>query len=280
VKSARVTGLNFYPVKSCAGVALEAARLTPSGFELDRHWMFIDQNDRFISQREISTLARVGVKVAEAALELSFGEERISVSRDASKLGKRERRTVTVWTDTFEALAYEESVGVDAWISKILGQPARLVEDEGKRRLKEDRCVPGFLDRVSFADGFPLMVLSEESLIDLNARIRARKPDHVDLPMNRFRPNVVIAGVNAYEEDAHPRTRIGDTTFLCGKPCERCVIPTIDQVTLATSKEPLATLATYRRHGQEVIFGQNLCVPDLLSTPVVLRVGDPVAFED
>lgn len=276
----RVTALNVFPVKSCAGIALDAARLTPTGLADDRHWMIVDDKGVFISQREVDTLAKILVTVDDTALHLACDGDTFSVPRDVTTFGPRERLTVSVWSDTFRALSYPAKVGVDDWLSNVLSRPVRLIEDDGDRPLKETVQVAGYFGRMAFADGYPMLILSEESLADLNQRIRARRPDHIDVPMNRFRPNVVIEGGGPYCEDAHRYIHIGETKFLGGKPCARCVIITIDQQTLVTSKEPLATLATYRREDGEVMFGQNLRVPVISGAPITLRVGDPVAFED
>ncbi len=273
-----VSAIHIYPVKSCAGIALSAATLLPDGLEHDRHWMITDESDRFLSQRELARLALVSTEVTSDALVLGFGGESFAVPRAARELGPRPPRTVTVWSDTFAAVGYAPEVGVDAWLSRMLGQPVRLAEDSGARRLNPERAVPGFYDRVTFADGYPLLALSEESVTDLNARIRARarKRAHVDLPMNRFRPNLVFRGGGAYFEDAHERYRVGGLPMLGGRPCARCVITTIDQATLATAKEPLATLARYRRVDSEVMFGMNLRVGELPGGRATVRVGDVV----
>lgn len=174
------------------------------------------------------------------------------------------RRQVEVWRDTVAAV----SAGPMAarWLSTFLGEDCELIRmpETTVREVDPDVAGPGH--RVAFADAYPLLVVSEASLADLNLRIEE------PLPMDRFRPNLVVTGCPPFAEDGWRRIRIGDVEFVGVKPCARCSIPTVDQMTGKRGKEPLATLAHYRRRGREVLFGQNIVH---VGTGVI-RVGDPV----
>ncbi|MBP9913634.1 MAG: MOSC domain-containing protein, partial [Opitutaceae bacterium] len=182
--------------------------------------------------------------------------------------------TVQVWRDTVEAEAC--SVEIDVWLSDFLRQPCRLVRigQNYRRPVKPAKAQPG--DVFTFADGYPMLALGEASLADLNDRLVAQ--GEAPVPMDRFRPNLVIAGSAAFAEDTWPRFRIGDLTFRTTGPCARCTITTTDQQTAARGKEPLRTLATYRRDQTEptnLNFGQNL-VHETKSGS--LRVGDAISI--
>jgi uncharacterized protein YcbX len=189
----------------------------------------------------------------------------------ALPLGERDgdRRRVTIWGDEVDAVMAPARVG--EWLSDFLGARYHLarIPDSSVRAVDGEYGVPG--DRVGFADAFPFLIISQASLDDLNDRLAAQgtRP----LPMNRFRPNLVIDECPAFAEDGWSHVRIGDIGFRVVKPCARCVITTTDQDTGVTSREPLRTLATYRRVGTKVMFGQNAC-HDAVGE---LRVGDRVS---
>lgn len=258
----QVTALWMYPVKSCAGTPLRVAQLGPRGIEHDREFMVVDTHGRFISQREEPRLALVRPRRTETALALAApGVPGLRVDvHDAA------RYEVVIWRD--RVCAADQGDRVAEWLSTFLGRNCRLV------RLPDDvvRPVdPTFAtrpdDQVSLADGFPLLLTSEASLADLNGRLEQ------PLPMSRFRPNVVVSGVGiAYAEDRWAEIRIGNLTFSVVKACARCVITTTDQATAARGREPLATLATYRRVPRGVLFGQNL----IHAGPGRIAVGDRV----
>jgi len=253
---ARVASLHVYPVKSCRGIDVDAFRVTETGPEWDRRWMIVTAADgRFITQRSHPAMARIAVAIAGGNLRLtSEGIEPLLVP--LAHVG--EARRVTVWNDT--------CLGVDAggdaadWLAATLGEPLRLVRiDSSVPRLASTEFAGPGLYPVSFSDGYPVLMISRESLADLNRRL----PEAV--PMERFRPNVVIEGVAAYTEDAMERFRFGPVVLRGVKRCTRCAIPTTDQRTGARHphQEPIRTLKAYRhdRALKGVVFGQN-CVID------------------
>lgn len=258
----RVSALYVYPIKSCGGVYLDAARIARHGFELDRRWMLVDATGSFLTQRTMPRMALVRVAIDEDALRVSapgMPALRVPFGRsDGWPL------TTEIWGDRPKAVTVDPTA--DAWFGRFLGVECRLVHmpDDALRRVDPDHAEAG--DRVAFADGFPFLLTSEASLVDLCAR--AAMP----LDMRRFRPNLVVSGFGPWAEDGWRRIRVGATEFRVAKPCGRCVVTTVDQDTAEVSKEPLRTLATFRKVGSKVLFGQNL----IHDGEGVVRVGDRV----
>jgi uncharacterized protein YcbX len=264
-----ISALCVYPVKSCAGIRYDQAELVERGLRYDRQWMVVDPANKFITQREVASMALVKTQLTDHQLILTAPNLTPLSIPLAEHDG--ERVDVTVWKDTCQAV--DEGEEAAQWISAALGTDARLVRmpPSTERLTSTDYTdVPG---TVSFADGYPLLFISEASLEDLNTCLTARGKD--TLPMNRFRPNVVVAGCEPYAEDTWQQITIGDIAFDVVKPCARCVITTVDQ-SIGVSpdiKEPLATLATYRRgKNGGAMFGQNVLHRSL----GVLHVGDQI----
>jgi uncharacterized protein len=254
--------LFIYPLKSARGIALEHAYVEERGLKFDRRWMVVDAQGTFITQRTHSLLARVDVAIGSTGLRLSapnHGELRLSLYPSTPA-----RRPVVVWDDTVGAM----DVGAEAseWISELLGERCTIVffPDDASRLV--DPRFARRRERTAFSDGFPVMVLSQASLDDLNARLA------VPLTMERFRPNIVIGGCDAFAEDTWQSIRIGDVVLPIVKPCARCVITTTDQHTAERGIEPLATLARYRNVNGKVLFGQNALVEQTGS----IAIGDEV----
>jgi len=260
---AHISGLIIYPVKGCGGIALEVARLTPTGLAYDRHWMVVHPDGRFVTQREFARLALVGTKLDGSRLTLAAaGQEPLTIEpgRDGARMH------VQVWGD--RCIGIDEGDAAAAWFSRHLQQPVRLVRfDPAKPRPSDPdyaRDLPAFSE---FSDGFAILVISEASLADLNTRLAT------PLPMNRFRPNIVIAGVEAFDEDRMETLTADAIELRLVKSCTRCQVTTTDQVTAQVSEEPLATLASFRMHAQlgGVAFGQNAVVAN--GAGHTLRVG-------
>ncbi len=265
-----VSGLFVYPIKACAGISLPEARLTPRGLADDRWMMVVDPDGRFLTQRECPTLGQVKPRIDGETLALEApGSETLNVS---FKHGGQ-RREVVVWKSTCQAIDQGDEVA--DWFGQYLGREVRLVRvaDDFHRAL-DPRYAPRPADTTAFADGYPILVISEESLADLNARLASA------LPMNRFRPNVVVRGASAYAEDTWRSFTIGGLPFEGVKTCARCVVTTTDQITAQRGKEPLATLATYRDSERGVLFGQNVIQTPPDGAPSwewgTIRVGDDI----
>jgi uncharacterized protein YcbX len=259
-----VTAIHIYPMKSTKGIALSCAPVEPWGLAGDRRWLLVDAEQKFVTQREHPVLATLSSIPDHTGLTLSApGRGSVHVPFPA----RGEPADVTIWKST---VAAAHAGGADAWLSDIVGFDVRLVylDDPTRRAVDPDYAAPG--DTVSFADDFPLLLASTASLAALNGWLA--DDGHPALPMNRFRPNVVVDGFDPWAEDHWTLLRIGDVTFRSVKPCARCVVTTIDQETLAKGREPLRVLAKHRRVDQEVRFGQNL-IPDHRGT---IHLGDPV----
>ena len=249
----RVGGLFVYPVKSGAAVAVDDWPLVGRGMAHDREYMVVDEDGTFLTQREVPALALVQPVLSEPfALSTPLGDATIS---DAGM------RSVRVWEHTGPATDCGD--GVSALLSDFLERPCRLV------RLAPDHHRPTELGggQVGFADGYPLLLACESSLADLNARLPTA------LPMDRFRPNVVIEGAEAFAEDTWATIQLGSVRVDVVKPCARCAITRVDQATgLRGDGEPLRTLGTFRKAKGGVMFGQNAVHRDLGT----LAVGDEV----
>jgi uncharacterized protein len=259
----RVTSLFHYPVKSCRGIALEAATLDRRGVVDDRRFMIVDEWGRFISQRSHPRLALVEVGLGDDHLTLTApgaGGVTIPIARSGTT------RTVVVWQDECDAI--DQGREASEWLSSYLEDRVDLVRlDDAFRRPVDMQYAVRASDQVGFADGYPLLVISEESVDDLNTRLEQ------PVLMNRFRPNIVVRGGGAYAEDQWRRVRFGDVSAAIVKPCARCSTTTVDQATGIRGKEPLRTLATYRHDPErDVLFGQNA----IHSAPGTIRVGDVV----
>lgn len=278
--------INIYPIKSLKGISFDTAKVEERGLQYDRRWMLTHPDGMFFTQREFPRMATISVEVtSDALLVTSNGTGEISVPFEPDK---GHRQSVTIWQSVCDGLVYNGEVS--EWFSDAIGTDCRLVYMPDNTRRSVNKRFDQGNEVVSFADGYPLMVLSEASLADLNERIIA-KPDegvHGPLPMNRFRPNLVVSGADAFAEDDWNKIRIGDAIFRSTKPCERCVVTTVDQAKGAfAGKEPLKTLASYRMAkdvmpdrydslgvgANAVLFGQNLIAETARST---ISVGDKI----
>jgi uncharacterized protein YcbX len=251
--TAIVSQLNIYPIKSCAGTALDRVKLTQHGLAGDRNWMVVSEAGRFLTQRELPRLALVKPLLDGPRLCLrATGLPDLDVTVDQEGAATQ----IIVWKDRLAAI----DAGEDAshWLSSFLHTAVRLVRfDTSIARLSDPRWTTGVDAPIAFADGFPILVISEASLADLNERVD--KP----LPMNRFRPNIVLRGLAAYEEDCVTEFFDGKLRLRVVKPCVRCSITTVEQARGEfTGAEPLQTLKRYRwnRELRGPQFGQNAII--------------------
>ena len=263
-----VSELYIYPIKSLGGIALNSATLTDRGFEHDRRWMLVDDNNQFITQREVNAMALLKPQLTEQGLLIQnsrvTGEE-LLVPFEPTVAGTT---MVEVWSN--HCRAQQVSAEADAWFSKQLGISCKLMYMPDTTNRFVDGRYAHNKEITSFSDGFPLLLIGQASLDDLNSRLAA------PLPMNRFRPNVVFTGGTAFEEDTMKQFEINGITFFCVKPCARCVMTTIDQQSGAKAKEPLTTLSTYRMKRNKILFGQNL----LYKGPGKITVGDTITIQE
>lgn len=278
-----LSALYIYPIKSCSAIALEQAQITPWGLEWDRHWMLVDLNGRFLSQRRYPVMARIVPSFSAHSLVVSApGVSSLNVPLDAEAI--QERRSVTLWKDRLRA--FDEGVAAADWFSGVMGVSVRLVRfDATVRRLASKHWTGGVDAATQFADGFPFLVTAQASLDELNARLVAKGAPAI--PMNRFRPNLVLSGLDAYDEDRIDTLVIDVDERIAlrlVKPCARCSMPTIDQILGARNRqwprEPLDTMASYRanpRVGGGLTFGQNALI--VKGEGQALRLGMKIRHE-
>ncbi|MCT4353873.1 MOSC domain-containing protein [Streptomyces sp. Je 1-79] len=270
----RLRSVHVHPVKALRGYALAEAEVQPWGLAGDRRWAVVDASGKVVTQRRHPRMA------AAAAEALPGGGIRVSASGHPALSIEVPRPSSTIRVEVFDTPVDAVPAGpaADAWFSAFLETESRLVhmDDPARRRpIDPAHALPG--ETVSFADGYPLLATTTSSLDALNSLIaQGNHPGEGPLPMNRFRPNVVVEGTAPWAEDGWTRLAIGEVMFRVAKPCGRCVVTTVDQFTGERGKEPLRTLATHRRDGNKLIFGQNL-VPE---HPGTIRVGDEVKILD
>lgn len=265
-----LTEINVYPVKSLGGIALTEAKTERRGLQYDRRWMLVDDTGRFMTQREIPEMALLRTAIEPPFLTVYWKDnpsEKVQIPLDVAAADLAKLR-VEVWEDVCSARILPDDI--NRWFSDNLRQSLRLVYMPGTTRRKADGRYAPKGHHVSFADGFPYLIIGQASLDDLNKRL-ARA-----LPMNRFRPNFVFTGGLPFEEDQWGRFSIGQQLFQGVKPCGRCIIPTTDQETALRSAEPLKTLATFRKSGNKILFGQN--VVWLGEGDQRVRVGERISF--
>jgi len=240
----------IYPIKSLGGISLDSALITKRGLEHDRRWMLVDENSVFLTQRNFHEMALLKVEMDKNGLIISHKTKSkgiIKIPFDAKPLKHLE---VEIWDDKCDA--YTVSSVANKWFSAVLNQKCRLVymPEDSLRQL--DRRYANEGDITGFSDGYPILILGESALDNLNNRLDE------SVSMNRFRPNLVFKGGKPNEEDNWQEFEIGEATFLGAKPCARCVVTTINQDNGVSGKEPLKTLATYRKEGKKILFGQNV----------------------
>ena len=259
--SLTLASIHVYPVKSLGGFAVMEALVTDRGLEHDRRWMLVDPQGNFLTQREHAAMACLHTSV--------YGNGfRVTDRRDGGTLdlpwimAAGEERMCGIWSDRVRTIRGEEPWS--KWFSERLGASVELVymPDRTKRHT-DGRYAKGI---TSLSDGFPYLVLSQASLDDLNSRLDQ------PVPMDRFRPNLVVSGGVAYQEDGWTEMHVGELTFQLVKPCGRCLIVTTDQQSGERTKEPLRTMATYRSRGAKVLFGMNAMGP----VHGTIRVGDHI----
>lgn len=260
--SISLTEIHVYPVKSLSGIQVNQWPVSKNGLLYDRKWMLIDTNRQFLSQRTTPRMTLIKTTISSEHLILSApGMPDLPLPLHPSG---GEVIDSTIWHD--QCAARSASIDADKWLSHFLDINCRLVyqPDELIRPVNPEFSNPS--DQVSFADGFPFLIVSQESLNALNHEMQ------LNLPMIRFRPNLVVSGCASYEEDAWRKISIGNIGFRLTKPCARCSVPTIDPMTGKSGKEPLTTLNRTRKWQNKIYFGQNA----LHDQSGILRVGDSV----
>lgn len=278
----RVAGLFIYPIKGCGGYAQDTCSIVAGGLENDRRYMIVDENGRMVTRREDARLAWIELApsktgFAASLAKASLAKASVARSETSSLILPRKMEDApeefsdwvesSVWSDKPRAKLHPEG---SRWLSRALGRDLRLVylPDESLRPVNPARAQPG--DLVSFADGYPLLLTSESSLDDLNSRL------DVPISMERFRPNVVVRGSESFAEDTWAALTLGGVRCVLPKLCDRCVVTTIAEGSGEKGKEPLKTLATFRRWNGAVWFGANVIARGV----GIVAVGDAVAVDE
>jgi uncharacterized protein YcbX len=277
-----LSALILYPIKSCAGIALQEATLTSAGLMTqhiyDREWMLVDMDGEALTQREYPKMALIVPRLKGETLELRApGMLPLQIPLDLPHPDDERLIRVRVWDDEVDAYDCDETTAT--WFSKAVGTPCRLARfHPHAERLSSMKWTDGKKVPNLFSDGFPMLVIGAGSLQDLNEKLVAQ--GRAALPMNRFRPNIVLDDIPAFEEEYAEHYRIGDALLKPVKPCPRCPIPSIDQATGQFGPDPLDILRTYRvnaRVGDRVTFGINTIL--LEGEGQILRVGQRVEAE-
>jgi uncharacterized protein YcbX len=260
----QISALYIYPIKGCRGIAVSSAAVHDIGLEHDRRFMVVDENNRFVSQREHPAMARIAV--TQTATGWALNRVDLPTLRwDPTPYGAESH--VQIWKDTVAVV--DQGADVAAWFSNAIGIPCRLVGfAPGVRRLVDQTFAVSADDAVSFADGYASLLVTEASLADLNTR--TKEP----VPMDRFRPNIVVIGSGAWEEDGWRTITVGGVDMVAVKKCARCLVTTTDQQSGERYVEPLPTLAEYRHIGHGLIFGQNM----IHVGRGVIRIGDAITL--
>jgi len=260
--------INIYPIKSLKGIALKNSLVEERGLRFDRRWMLADEKNKFLTQREFPKMATINVEILETGLRVSHENNKKKISFAPNT---NETATVKIWSGRCRAKIYESET--NEWFSDILQTNCKLalMPEETRRKVNYFYAVHKD-DTVSFADGYPFLLIGENSLADLNAKLET------PVPMNRFRPNFVVSDAEGFAEDGWKKIKIGNVIFHVVKPCGRCVITTIEQETgVFGGKEPLKTLASYRipkrSVKKKILFGQNLIAENAGG---ILKLGDKV----
>jgi uncharacterized protein YcbX len=245
-----LSDIYIYPIKSLGGIRLQEALVEKRGLKYDRRWMLTDEKGQFLTQRKFPQMALLQVNITADGLVVTHKQGKMPALLVPFEANDEKSLLVSIWEDV--CFAFEVNPDINKWFSEALGMACKLVHMPDNALRPVDPTYGRPRDIVNFADGYPFLAIGQESLNDLNSRLKA------PVPMNRFRPSLVFTGGKAFDEDTWTEFRIGETTFYPVKPCARCVVTTINQQTAEISAEPLKTLATYRTHNNKVLFGQNL----------------------
>jgi uncharacterized protein YcbX len=255
--------INIYPIKSLAGINLQTSEVEERGLKYDRRWVLVDDTNTFFTQRDFPEMALIKVAIEQEGLKLQHKTKTVEPLLIPFEFEHSKTDKVVIWDDTITAEFYDEQI--DSWFSEIIGIKCHLVKmPETTKRVVDESYAKNKI--VSFADGYPFLIIGQASLEDLNSRMET------PLPMNRFRTNFVFIGGKAFEEDQWKKFKVGNVVFQAVKPCARCVITTTNQETAERLHEPLLTLSKFRKIDNKVMFGMNL----VCHSTGEIKVGDKI----
>jgi len=269
----KVSSLHIYPIKSLGGIELTTAILTPRGLKYDRRFMLTTSEGKFLTQRKIPTMALLKTKIVADDLivwDSQQASDSLKFPIEPSQFLKEQ--TVTIWKDTCTGSVMPANI--NEWFSSKLKQDCQLVymADHSERAIDAAYRKEGEI--VSFADGYPILILGDEALAVINKQ--AGEP----IPANRFRANILYKGGTAFEEDNWKDFTIGAETFRGVKPCARCNVPNINQETAEKTIEPNRSLATFRRKDRKIYVGQNVCWEQQGEKEGIIKVGDVIKMKN
>jgi uncharacterized protein YcbX len=264
-----LSDIYIYPIKSLGGIRITEAMVEKRGLQYDRRWMLVDATGCFMSQRKYAQMALLKVELLPNGIRVSHKTKAVEPLIIPFEANDEKSLLVTIWDDV--CFAFQVTPEANAWFSEVMEISCKLVymPENAMRHVDPNYARPK--DVVSFADAYPFLIIGQESLNDLNSRLKE------PVPMDRFRPNFVFTGGTAFEEDSWTEFKIGETTFFPVKPCSRCVLTTINQENAQKSEEPLKTLATYRTRNNKVMFGMNL-IHNVIGN--VVKVGQEIEVID
>jgi len=255
--------INIYPIKSLGGISLQSSVVEEKGLKYDRRWVLVDESNTFFTQRDFPEMALIKVAVEKDGLKIQHKTKSVEQLFIPFEFEHSKTDKVVIWDDTVKGEFYNTQI--DSWFSEIIGIKCHLVKmPETTKRVVDESYAKNKI--VSFADGYPFLIIGQSSLDDLNERMET------PLPMNRFRTNFVFAGGKAFEEDQWKKFKVGNVVFQAVKPCARCVITTTNQETAERLHEPLLTLSKYRKFDNKVMFGMNL----VCESTGEIKVGDKI----
>jgi len=241
--------INVYPIKSLGGISLQSSVVEERGLKYDRRWVLVDETNKFFTQRDFPEMALIKVEIEKDGLKLQHKTKNVEPLLVPLEFDHSKKNKVVIWNDTVDGVFYNNQI--DDWFSNIIGIKCHLVKMSETTKREVDTTYAK--DKiVSFADGFPFLIIGQASLDDLNSKME------IPLPMNRFRTNFVFKGGKPFEEDEWKNFKIGEVLFEVVKPCARCVITTTNQETAERLHEPLLTLSKFRKVENKVMFGMNL----------------------
>jgi uncharacterized protein YcbX len=260
----KLSKINIYPVKSLPGISLNESIVEERGLQYDRRWMIINSENIFITQRLFPNMVFISVKIEEGKIIFSHRNKSIETLELSLTEFPENEINVEIWEDKCEAVEYKREI--NDWFTEALETKCKLVYMPNKTERKTSLKYFSNSKNVSFADGYPFLIIGEESLNFLNSKLINK------VSMNQFRPNLVFTGGNEHDEDKWNNIKIGNLEFSVGKPCARCVITTINPKDGSKNKEPLATLSKYRNFSGKVMFGQNA----ISHSDGVIKLGDKI----
>jgi uncharacterized protein YcbX len=263
-----ITEINIYPIKSLGGISLETAQVEDRGLQYDRRWVLADGENMFMTQRENEQMALIDVAIENDGLKISHRKKAIASLKVPFEPQTDDSRMITIWDDVVRGVRVSDEA--DAWFTEVLGKETHLYyQPDDSIRPTDPKYSITQEEHTSFSDAYPILILGQSSLDFLNDKLEEK------MEMKRFRPNLVFEGGEAHEEDTFRYFKVGSAKLVGVKLCARCVLTTINPKTAEKGKEPLKTLAQYRKDGNKILFGQNLLVVEKGK----IALGDEIVLE-